>query len=263
MTYPPFAGCKELVLRWITSGPFEHDARQRCRSVSPKVPKRSPPIRPVFDLIERSLDSQTRLVAPVGDLDAATNPAFRDAIQAGAEGERLVLDLSQVNFMSAGAIGVIARTRTRMARGHGELFVICPSPRLRRLFEIAGMADTLDFLASRGSASRLMPARRLASVTCGQSPSGRDLALPAPAQGQPRGLVPVGRGGACPGARRGPADPALDRLFGLPLVPRDGARVLRGRGDRQRDERALRVRSSSTARSGRTSTRSTWRRARR
>ena len=36
------------------------------------------------------------------------------------------------------------------------------------------------------------------------------------------------------------ADPALDRLLGLPLVPRDGARVLRGRGHRRADERALR-----------------------
>ena len=30
------------------------------------------------------------------------------------------------------------------------------------------------------------------------------------------------------------ADPALDRLLGLPLVPRDGARVVRERGDRAR-----------------------------
>ena len=29
--------------------------------------------------------------------------------------------------------------------------------------------------------------------------------------------------------RRGPADPALDRLRRLSLVPRDGARVVRGR----------------------------------
>ena len=28
--------------------------------------------------------------------------------------------------------------------------------------------------------------------------------------------------------REGQADPAVDRLFGLPLVPRDGARVVRG-----------------------------------
>ena len=32
---------------------------------------------------------------------------------------------------------------------------------------------------------------------------------------------------------RGQADPALHRLLGLPLVPRHGARVLRGRGHRR------------------------------
>ena len=39
---------------------------------------------------------------------------------------------------------------------------------------------------------------------------------------------------------RGQADLPLDRLLGLPLVPRDGARELRERGDRAADERALR-----------------------
>ena len=42
--------------------------------------------------------------------------------------------------------------------------------------------------------------------------------------------------------RGGPADPALGRLLGLPLVPRDGARVLRGPRDRRLHERALRQR---------------------
>ena len=39
----------------------------------------------------------------------------------------------------------------------------------------------------------------------------------------------------------GQADPRLDRLLGLPLVPRDGARVVRGSADGRGDERALRV----------------------
>ena len=44
------------------------------------------------------------------------------------------------------------------------------------------------------------------------------------------------------GARhgRGPADLPLDRLLGVPLVPRHGARELREPADRVRDERALR-----------------------
>ena len=81
----------------------------------------------------------------------ATNPAFRAAIQAALErkGERLVLDLSEVSFMSAGTLGVIARARAQMESGAGRLYVICPSPRLRRLFEIAGLTGKLDILASR------------------------------------------------------------------------------------------------------------------
>ena len=58
--------------------------------------------------------------------------------------------------------------------------------------------------------------------------------------GQPGRLVPVGRRGVRARARRGQADPALGRLRGVPLVPRDGARVLRGRGDGAAHERALR-----------------------
>ena len=51
----------------------------------------------------------------------------------------------------------------------------------------------------------------------------------------------MGRRGAAQRARGGQADPALDRLCRLPLVPRDGARVLRGRAHRARDERELRL----------------------
>ena len=52
----------------------------------------------------------------------------------------------------------------------------------------------------------------------------------------------MGGGGARPRPCRRPPDPALDRLLRLPLVPRDGARVVRGRGDGRADEPALRER---------------------
>ena len=55
-------------------------------------------------------------------------------------------------------------------------------------------------------------------------------------------MVRLGRGGDRARARRGQADPALGRLLGLPLVPRDGARVVRGPGHRGGHERALRQR---------------------
>src|SRR5581483_8050147 len=90
----------------------------------------------------------------------------------------------------------------------------------------------------------LGPRRPRTDARDGQPPGRRDESLPAPAPGQPRRLVPVGRGGVLPRHSRGQAHPAVDRVLGVPLVPRDGARVVRGSRHGQGDERPLRVRES-------------------
>ena len=53
--------------------------------------------------------------------------------------------------------------------------------------------------------------------------------------------IPWGEEALARARARGQAAARLDRLLGLPLVPRDGARVLRGRQRRRADERALRL----------------------
>ncbi len=74
-----------------------------------------------------------------------------------------------------------------------------------------------------------------------QPPRERDQSVPAPAREQPGRLVPVGPRCAGPGQAPGPADLPVDRLRGVPLVPRHGARVVRGRPHRRGAERAVRV----------------------
>ncbi len=68
----------------------------------------------------------------------------------------------------------------------------------------------------------------------------RNQPLPASAHGQSRGLVSLGTGGAGARRGRGQADPAQRGLFGVPLVPRDGARVVRRSRYRGADERTVR-----------------------
>ena len=51
----------------------------------------------------------------------------------------------------------------------------------------------------------------------------------------------MGRSGAGAGPRGGPSAARLDRLLGVSLVPRDGARIVRRRIDRRAHERAVRV----------------------
>ena len=81
--------------------------------------------------------------------------------------------------------------------------------------------------ASRDPADRAAGARRHHGRH-GQRPRPRDLALPPAAPRQPGRLAALGRGGAAPRARGGAPAAGVDRLLGLPLVPRHGARELRG-----------------------------------
>src|SRR5581483_4125493 len=69
----------------------------------------------------------------------------------------------------------------------------------------------------------------------------RDQPLSAATCRQPGRLAPVERSGARARALERQAHPAVDRLLGVSLVSRDGARVVRGRRDSRADERALRV----------------------
>ena len=61
----------------------------------------------------------------------------------------------------------------------------------------------------------------------------RDQPVPAAARAQPGRLAPVGRRGVRRGAPPGQAGVPVDRLLDLPLVPRHGGGVVRGRGDRR------------------------------
>ncbi len=72
-----------------------------------------------------------------------------------------------------------------------------------------------------------------------QVDSGEE-SISAAARAQSGGLVSLGRGGVRKGPPGGQADLPFHRLLDLPLVPRDGARVVRERADRGDSEPSIR-----------------------
>ena len=137
--------------------------------------------------------------------------------------------------------GVRARRRARPRapgprQGRDRALQVPAHRRVRRVAAEDGQRQD-QAGAARATAASLAGRWRTAS-------RGRDLALPPAARDNPVDWYPWGDEALAARARRGPADPALDRLLRLPLVPRDGARVVRGRGDRRVHERALRLRQA-------------------
>ena len=76
-----------------------------------------------------------------GDLDVVGAPDLRQAVVAAvAEGSRLLaLDLSELDFVDSFGIGAVVGALKRLRQRGGDLAVVCPSPRIRRVFEICDL----------------------------------------------------------------------------------------------------------------------------
>ena len=78
-----------------------------------------------------------------GDLDMATAPALRQlVIQLLSAGARLVaIDLTAADFVDSTGLGTLVAALKRVRTHDGELVVICPEPRLRRIFELTELVS--------------------------------------------------------------------------------------------------------------------------
>jgi anti-sigma B factor antagonist len=89
-------------------------------------------------------------VGVAGDLDMASAPALRQEVLALLQaGHRaIVLDLSITGFLDSIGLGVIVAIWKRV-RVHGGTFaLVCPEPRLQRVFRVVELDRILPFHAT-------------------------------------------------------------------------------------------------------------------
>ena len=81
-----------------------------------------------------------------GDVDHAAQTAFAEAarIALGADGNRILFDLSECPYMDSGGLSVLL-SLLRRAGPAGFIGVISPSPDLLRIFEIVGLTADAGF----------------------------------------------------------------------------------------------------------------------
>ena len=82
-----------------------------------------------------------RVLAVHGEIDMASAPALRqEVVREVADGSRkLIIDLSDVDFIDSIGLGVLVGALKRVRTHDGELELVCPSRRLRRVFTITDL----------------------------------------------------------------------------------------------------------------------------
>ncbi len=94
-----------------------------------------------FKMEMHTLDQGVPVIELEGEVDVYTAPQLKQQVigvlESGSKG--LVVDLTKVDYLDSTALGVLIGGLKRIREVDGNLMLICPSPRIRRVFEITGL----------------------------------------------------------------------------------------------------------------------------
>jgi anti-sigma B factor antagonist len=107
-----------------------------------------------LELCEKAVDERTHLVALRGEIDALTAPKLgRRLIRVTDEGKTgVVVDLTRVTFIDSTGISVLLNGLRQLTTRDGRLALVCPTARILRPFEIAGLTQRLSIFKTREEA---------------------------------------------------------------------------------------------------------------
>jgi anti-sigma B factor antagonist len=112
-------------------------------------------LAPHLDVSVEEPDAASRVVVLRGELDVATVPAFREALNPLAEDETvqcIVVDLVEVTFIDSTGLMTLLNALRRVVRREGRLVIACNNPTVLRLFEATRTDATFEIVPTREQA---------------------------------------------------------------------------------------------------------------
>jgi anti-sigma B factor antagonist len=111
---------------------------------------------PPLIAIDRSDVGRRTVLAVAGEVDAASSPELGCAVDAavGSGALDLWIDLSATTFIDSSGLHLLLDTNRRAHELRRRLAIVCPPGTVRRVFDIAGVADALPLYDDLASAHR-------------------------------------------------------------------------------------------------------------
>lgn len=107
-----------------------------------------------FKMDTRTLEKNIPVIELEGEVDVYTAPQLKQQmisiLESGAT--QMIVDLSKVEYLDSTALGVLIGGLKRMREMDGNVLLVCPSPRIRRVFEITGLDKIFDIYDNESDA---------------------------------------------------------------------------------------------------------------
>jgi len=99
-----------------------------------------------FKMDTRTIDNKLPVIELEGEVDVYTAPQLKqqmiNLLESG--NKQMIIDLTKVEYLDSTALGVLIGGLKRMREMDGNMMLVCPSARIRRVFEITGLDKIFD-----------------------------------------------------------------------------------------------------------------------
>lgn len=102
-----------------------------------------------LDITTRT-ESDCTVVAATGEVDVFTAPTLDEALSAaiGAGSDRLIVDLSGVDFLDSTGLSVLVKALKRIREADGSLDVVVSAERVAKVFRLTGLDRVIPLHSS-------------------------------------------------------------------------------------------------------------------
>ncbi len=94
----------------------------------------------------RTINENTSVIKLDGEVDVYTAPQLKQQIIGMLDNNiiHVIVNLTDVEYLDSTALGVLIGGLKRLREREGSLSLVCPNPRIRRIFEITGLDRIFD-----------------------------------------------------------------------------------------------------------------------
>jgi len=107
-----------------------------------------------FKIGTRAIHENIPVIELEGEVDVYTAPQLKQQMLTLLDGgsAQMIVDLTKVEYLDSTALGVLIGGLKRMRERDGNLALICPNQRVRRVFEITGLDKIFSIFNSEAEA---------------------------------------------------------------------------------------------------------------
>ncbi|MHB1001417.1 MAG: STAS domain-containing protein [Armatimonadota bacterium] len=102
----------------------------------------------------RPINENASILQLEGEVDVYTAPQLKQQIISLLDSgiHNIIVNLESVEYLDSTALGVLIGGLKRLREREGSLDLVCPSPRIKRIFEITGLDKIFDIYSSEEEA---------------------------------------------------------------------------------------------------------------